>query len=539
MHVVNLRLEGGTETFSYNLGGGYQRVGEWVPEYRLFKPSFYASTRFTSGQLTLETTARFANERIWSGQNTVVAALASNGVFGSAAALATMVPGNTDRRIPQRTLGLTATYGRGSRLQHSLTIGIDEGGQAFTSGFSSLIAISQAPRFTTPADSLLTQVRQGHVSRTSVAYYASGQTSIGRDLMADVTVGADHWEFNGDFSSVLGATKSLGSITGTSVTVSRAHDKNTGIFGQARLGVWDRLFVTAGIRGERNPNFGSSHETDYSPRVGVAYTAEALGVTGKLRGSYGRAVRPPTPGQKLAAPPSSLNNPRITIANESLGPEDQLGADGGIDLYVGSRGNLSVTYYNQRVNDLIASVDVTASQPSLPTGIIGANQFQNVGRVHNTGWELEGALSLIPSVRVAATYTVMRSTVKKLAPGFTGIYKVGDRILGIPERTGMISIDHTLGRFSYGGDVSFEGKRWNSIPRNDLAFSRLAPVSPTPTQTLSFAPRSLVDMRMGYQLTRTISLYSTVANIADNYAPDMQILPMVMGRRVTVGMRLR
>jgi outer membrane receptor protein involved in Fe transport len=539
MHTANVRVEGGTGTFSYNLGGGYQRIGEWLPEYHVLKPSLYLGTRYTTGPLTIETTSRFADERITTGQNPVIAVLTAQGLYGSAAALRTLVPGNTEARIPQRTLGLTASYGRNTRLRHSLTIGRDEGGQAGTSGFSGLTAVSDRPRYSTPSDSLLTQVREAHVSRTSVSYNTSAQVTINQNLVTDLTVGADHWEFNGDFLSVLGATKSLGSLTGTNLTVSRAHDSNTGIFGQARLGISDALFITAGIRGERNPNFGESHKTDFSPRLGIAYAAAAKNLTAKFRASYGRAVRPPTPGQKLAAPIASLNTPRITIANDSLGPEDQLGGDAGVDLYYGNRGNLSVTYYSQRVNDLIAAVDVTALQPSLPPPATSAQQFQNVGRVRNSGLELEGSLFLLRTMRLAGTYTVMRSVVKKLAPGFTGIYKVGDRVLGIPERSGMLSMDHTLGRFSYGADMTFEGRRWNSISRSDFLFDRLAPSATAPLQTLPFDARKLFSARAAYQVMSNAEVFSSVENLTNNYEPDMQILQMMMGRRVTIGVRVR
>ena len=90
-------------------------------------------------------------------------------------------------------------------------------------------------------------------------------------------------------------------------------------------------------------------------------------------------------------------------------PERQTGWDGGVELYAGDRGSLSVTRYRQIARDLIY-INFVAFFP------VFEQQFVNVARVKNSGWELEGTLRLVAGLNARATYSETESIVQALGP---------------------------------------------------------------------------------------------------------------------------
>src|SRR5690606_15570745 len=144
--------------------------------------------------------------------------------------------------------------------------------------------------------------------------------------------------------------------------------------------------------------------------------------------SYGEALLPPTPlqTQRLA-----LGGGSFLLANPDLKPERQRGWDAGADVEFGSRGSLSVTYYDQTARDLIEFVVVT--QPFLEY------QYQNVGRIRNRGAEFDGTLRM-GTVLLRAQLAITNSRVGDLGPAYTGDLRVGGRPLMAPRYTGGASV---------------------------------------------------------------------------------------------------
>src|SRR5262249_50816638 len=150
---------------------------------------------------------------------------------------------------------------------------------------------------------------------------------------------------------------------------------NTGYFGQARVGVNDALFLTGGVRIEDNQNFGDDYGNAVAPRVGATYSrALRPGLDVKVRGSWGKGIRPPQPQHKQAA---VVPGARIQ-ANPDIGPEEQKGWDSGVELYFGKRATLGITYYDQTAINLI---DQVLLQPPTTPGSVPVYQYQNVGEM--------------------------------------------------------------------------------------------------------------------------------------------------------------
>src|SRR5690606_31470050 len=72
-----------------------------------------------------------------------------------------------------------------------------------------------------------------------------------------------------------------------------------GFFAQEQLGLWDRLFLTGGLRVDGNSSFGDDFGLQVYPRAGVAYVVEpAEWWTSKLRVAWGRSGKAPPPFAK-------------------------------------------------------------------------------------------------------------------------------------------------------------------------------------------------------------------------------------------------
>jgi outer membrane receptor protein involved in Fe transport len=402
---------GGGEKTSYSLGGSYRHVGEWVPIYRSTGWGVSAAGKTTQGSLTLSSSLRYDGNMFdvpWDTR------------FRSAPPQSQ--PYYVTHRINQQAYGVTASLQATESWQHTLTVGYDR-----TYDFQ----YQTQPRFTTPSDSFL-YVNAQQEARISVLYHTDWTVRLGATTAATVTAGVNHDAYDFLSSNTSGATHTTGSLDG-STSVARTPWNNTGYFGQVQVSLAERLFLTAGLRADRDPNFGKDFGTAWSPRVGAAYTLGLGPATLKLRASYGVGIRPPFPGLRDAQQYPGCCQ---VLANPNLAPERQRGADGGLDIFVG-KASLGMSYYNQRAIDLIEFITLPP-QNSLPT-----YEYQNVSRVKNEGWEFEGHVPIGP-VQVAGTYSITNSTVLALPAGYpAGGYQVGDPILGIPHTSAGATVTYS------------------------------------------------------------------------------------------------
>jgi outer membrane receptor protein involved in Fe transport len=305
---------------------------------------------------------------------------------------------------------------------------------------------------------------------------------------------------------------------------------NTGYFAQLQLGFHDALFATAGLRAEQNSDFGESLTTPLSPRAGLSYVPRLGGATLKLRASYGRAIRAPSPGQKFAF----VGATSVVLENPVLGPERQHGWDAGVDLAVGSRGTLGATYYNQTADDLIQQVQLAST--SIPTF-----QFQNVGRVRNTGIELEGALSVGP-LKLRAQYGYVRARIEELAPNYTGDLRVGDQALATPKQSAGASLSFTpFAGMTAAAGLTYVGS-WNyyDMVAQFSCFGQTGPCRPANRDYIVEYPGFVkLNASVSQQFTKLVSAFVSIDNLANNEAFEFTNSTPVMGRITTVGLRFR
>ena len=178
-----------------------------------------------------------------------------------------------------------------------------------------------------------------------------------------------------------------------------AENATYGLFIEEQIGWRDKLFATLGARIDKNSAFGRDVGNTVYPRASLSYVIseeawwpriEVLSRL-RLRTAYGKAgVQPGTVAalQFLSAstyPTDAGETPglRLTsIGNEGLKPEVTSEIEAGMDIGLANdRVNLELTAFNKE------SKDALFNRPLPPSIGAGGNQWQNLAKVRNRGFE--------------------------------------------------------------------------------------------------------------------------------------------------------
>ena len=507
-------VRGGSPAATYDVGGSFVRTGDWLPEGGSSLPSLHGGVRVVQGRFTFDLSGRHYAQRTGA---PVDPHLARTGF------VSLTKPNHLAVADAEQTVGARLGYASASWLRHELTLGVDR--------FASASHTTRPVR-TTPDDTLLTVATQ-HLAKTYVTFNTSASGAITPALTGSLTAGIEHATRTSDGYSTSGATTTTGTIAladGRTLFANRSTVDNTGVFAQGQLGLHDVAFLTAGLRAEHNSTFGRDLGTPLSPRIGLSVAPTIAGATVKLRASYGEAIRPPSPGQRdaLVAPYS------VQLANPRLGPERQAGWDGGVDLAFGARGRVGATYYDQTGRDLIQLVFVDASASPL------TQQYQNVGRVQNSGIELEGVLRL-PLVDLSAQFATTRSRLRALASSYTGDLRVGDQLLLVPKRTGGVSLTLAPGRRTSGTvGLSYVGSWTYYDTFAELScFGGTAPCRPGLRDYQRAYPAvTKINLSLTQQVSTALAAFVSVKNLANNDAFEFSDAVPVTGRVTVAGLRM-
>jgi outer membrane receptor protein involved in Fe transport len=498
---------------SYNFGATYTRTGEYVPGGKQSNPSVYGGMRFARGIISADISGRYYTQN--APQNVFNPDLAQTGFFFFSK------PFIERTQVQNQTVGARFGVAATNWWHSTVTAGVDRS----TVEFEQL-----QPRLTTPSDTLL-QLFNRNQTKIFIGASTSLQGSLNRHLAGSVALGVDHYSLPSSQFATFGALTTTGAVRtapGQSITLSRSTTENTGYFAQAQIGFNDVLFLTGGLRAEESSDFGSELGTPVSPRAGVSYVQPVGDVSVKIRGSYGRAIRAPSPGQKFAI----LTGSSATLANPELGPERQRGWDAGVDLVFKARASLSVTYFDQTADNLIQQVLVQSTpQPTY--------QYQNVGRVANSGIEVEAMLSA-GLLSFKGQYGYVRSRIEQLAPDYTGDLRVGDQSLATPKHTagGSLTLVPTA-RTTLVTGVTYVG-RWNYYDylAEFRCFGGTGPCQPTFRDYIIAYPAFVkLNARLSQQIRPWITAVLSVDNLTNNGASELNNLIPVMGRVTVFGLQ--
>lgn len=509
-------VQGGSAPFTYELGGSYNRVGDWVPAYGSRTSNFHGGARMTQGRLTLDLSGRYQRRTFDAEWNPILAATGY---------VPYSKPPHQLNAIGQQGYSARLTYQPTPAWQHTLTLGSDR----LDFGYHDTRA-----RLRTPGDTLLTLYESGS-EKTSVLYNSSLTLPLSPSYSAVVTAGVDHYAFTYDLFQTSRALTYSGNIStarGDLPRLGRGDWTNTGYYAQSQLAIRDALFVTGGLRAERNDNFARDVGTAYSPRAGVSYVRQIAAATAKLRASYGRNIKPPGQGQAAGFRGGGIE----LLPNPELRPEEQRGFDGGVDLLFGRAFSVGATRYDQTVGDVITIVFLGPG----PNGL--QLQAQNLGEVRNDGWELEATVR--PGrFAVAAQYSITNSTVRRLPPSYTGDLRVGDQILDIPRHSGGGTVTYTpTARTSMSLRATYVGR---STGVDDL---RLIHVFDGGTEPYTGSRRDYwrrypaftkLSLTASQSVTKQLTAFVSVENLTDSHAVERSNIVALAGRTTELGVRWR
>ena len=510
------RVYGGGRDVGYSFGGGYTHLPDFLPDGQISRqstPSVYGGIRSSHGIVAVDLSGRYQRNKLGSAVNPL---LLTTGFLPASR------PSYSISDFTNETYGTRITVSPNAWWINRLTAGVDR---------YTLEDIQVRPRFTTPDDTLLSLF--GNASRK---VFVSYNTSLAGQLTAGVagffTAGLDHYDLTGSTFFTSQAINSEGTIQTSppgAFDQSRFTVSNTGYFAQAQLGLRDAVFLTGGLRLEDNSSFGADLGTPVLPHVGISWINRVGGTTLKLRGSYGRAMRVPSPGQSLAAAAGGS----IQLANPRLAPEQQQGWDAGVDLFVGDRASLSITGFDQTARDLIIFTQL--ADTSAPTF-----QYQNVGRVTNRGIEIE-AVASIWQLRLKGQYGYVESRVTDLGSATSGTLQVGDPPESTPAHTAGFSLTWAPRRTTtLTAGVAYAGPfRAIDVVAAYRCFGGTGPCYPTLRGfVVQYPAISKLNASLTQQMARQLEGFISVDNLTNDQNYEGSSALPVVGRTTTVGLRV-
>jgi outer membrane receptor protein involved in Fe transport len=168
-------------------------------------------------------------------------------------------------------------------------------------------------------------------------------------------------------------------------------------------------------------------------------------------------------------------------------------------------------------------------------------QYQNVGRIRNSGLELEATVDIGPT-RATGQFADTDSKVAELSPIYTGDLRAGDRPLLVPKYTGGATLTVTPRRRT----TLTAGLKYVGSFRNYDSFAQLSCAVGT-GECLPSARDYIVeypgfvklDLGATQRLAPWVSAFVSVRNVANNMAAEKNNVNVaIMGRITMAGMEL-
>lgn len=330
-----------------------------------------------------------------------------------------------------------------------------------------------------------------------------------------------------------------------------ASRNNLGLYVQDQIAIGDRMFVTPGVRVERNTarvpedlravliGLGSpapSGEVGFgisvNPKIAAAFVVRphkegvAMGAT-RLKASFGTGIKEPKLDEAFSPSLFALGNPK-------LDPERAISFDVGVtqDLF-SRRATVDLTYFDGRFRDQIGFLfdPVTFGPIQLPDGTL--TNFVNEGGASARGIELSAAARPCLPVRIAGGYTFLRSRVERTDNPLSR--EVGLASLRRPTHSGWIETSWVRPTFELALDGSFVGVRRDVDPVSGVRFDSTG----QPLFTDGYAKLNAVG---SYYAGRLVTLFARIENLLNQDYQEILGFPAYRltfsaGLRVRVGGR--
>jgi iron complex outermembrane receptor protein len=544
-HEQRLNLRAGTNARSAGLALSFGQTGALFPASESRQITATGDARLVTSEATFTGTARLFDWRAGTGQNPLLAGLvpvssvgAVSGSAMTAGSTMALASGVSDpQSMGQYTLSASAAFATHGIWTHSLLAGVD--------GYHlDHVADSSGP-FPSSVDSALRAAR-GNGDR--MTFRESSVAHFGNDgnVQTTLTLGVEQ--------SVLRqqslATRSVAALPGELYpqavdVLEERWNHDTGLLSQLNSSWKDAIFLSAGLRVERNDLFSGNDRYPLLPMLGLAAVRNIGGAELKLRAAYGKGIRPPQTSARSIA--SGYTGPYVSSGlAPALNPEVQSGFEGGAELYFGRAFTLQITRFDQRATGLIQNVAVGVDTFSRGgyTDRRMHYELQNVGEIANKGWELQatanrGAFSL------SSAFSSVDSRVRTVASGYGGDLRSGDRMLGVPAQTASMTAS-----FAGGGWMASLGATraidWVNYDRLALAQAYAATGGPSEHQYVGPYLRSYwmqydgethLRFTTARDLRRGITLLVTGENLLGGQLGEPDNVTIRPGRTITGGLR--
>jgi iron complex outermembrane recepter protein len=518
-HALSLRTGSNTRSAGLNVSAG--GMGDFVPQGFSRHLLASGSARVVGEHSTITGTARFAAEEAGSPSNPLLSA-----------PLSSPEPGQLDvhdaspQSVREYTVGATGVIAATDRTTQSFVIGVD--------GYRLANVATAGTAIPSGADSAL-QAAQGGADRATLRLSRVTRVDVGDRASAALTLAVEHSALRQSISNDEALGTESGSDARTSAPIS-AWKNNTGLIGQTDVSLRDALFATGGIRIEHNDGFARTSQVAILPMLGTALVGDRGRLTVKLRAAYGKGIRP-------AQTPSHTTVWQSSARLLDLGPEEQSGTEVGIDVLVRRALTLQITRFDQRASGLIQQV------ATIPDSLQQVHRMsyalQNVGEITNRGWELQGSTSL-SRLSLAATLSFVDSRVHRLAAGYSGDLRSGDRTLEVPAHTMGVSATWngnqwfaSLGAVRAGDWINYDrlalAQQFASAasPAHDFVGARLRNYWRTYDGVTRLRATASRELRRGF------AFQVTGDNLLNYQRGEPDNATVVPGRTVQTGVRLR
>ncbi|HKN65395.1 MAG TPA: TonB-dependent receptor plug domain-containing protein [Gemmatimonadaceae bacterium] len=522
-HALNLRAGDDIRSSALSLSVG--SVGSYVPGGGSWDARGDGGFRLVGARSMVTGTARFYTKEAGQATNPLIATTQSPIALQSEPWRDSHSPDrdrvgaagspSASQSIREYTLGSTASLFANETWTHALTVGLD--------GYR-LSGDASSPQTGIPgsADSALRAAR-GSADRATLRASSEGHFGSPDGAATTVSVAAEH--------SVL-SQRSADASLGGRFSPYAGWQASTGFVGRVDASWRGAFFATGGLRLEHDAGLAGTGGLVSLPMVGGAVLHQFGLLTTKLRASYGRSIRPA--GSAVRA--SWLA--REAIVQGTLAPEEQSGVEVGVDASIGRSWTIRVTRFDQTAYNLIQSVAITSSLLPGPGDGHLLYALQNVGEIGNRGWELESGW-LLGRLSVSGSYSVVDSRIRRLAYAYSGDLRPGDRMLGIPARTGGVTATWTTLRWSSALGIA-RASDWIGYDGLALATGSgwSAPVTGAQLRDFwrTYPGVTRVDLQLTRQLVGALGLTLSGRNLLDVQRGEPDDLTVLPGRTLTAGL---
>ncbi|MCC7196405.1 MAG: TonB-dependent receptor, partial [Gemmatimonadaceae bacterium] len=495
-------VSSGGGTTSLGLGGTWSATGGIVPGGESGYRATYGGFRHLAGFVRIEGTMRYADVRFTAPENPL---LRADTLLSQVRSVL------REQRIENETYGVTIDANPVEGMRHTLVIGLDRHDGA--------IPPQREPA--TVADALLGATRE-RAAKTSIRFSTALRVFENTSGGATLTMGTDHTDLSRER---LGTSEDVGGDGAGLSALYHDEISNQGVFAQMKFDVARSVFLTAGMRGDWNSTFGEHLGAAWSPMLGLAVTRDVRGATVKLRGAYGKGIRPPPPSARQSIATLKFRQ----LGNAALEPETQSGIEGGIEVFAGDRAMLSVTGYSQVARGLIQQV--IQDRRTI--------MYQNVGQIANRGAEIEGQLRQ-GTVRMNGTLSLTDSRVRALSRTYSGDLAVGDRVPEVPASSGGASLSWDVGRttLTVGGSWigPWTGYDWSRYVGDEAEESD--EVSDLRNYWRDYPGLVRPYLSVSHILNRDVEWFGRVDNLTNIQRFERDNLQVTAGRTMTIGFRI-